>query len=86
MTDHSLPRSDSFTIPQIFTAVRQVASNWLKRRRLSRLEELDDRTLSDIGIERGDIVSALMLPLSLDPVHALNLRSRHCGVRGQRHR
>jgi len=86
MTDHCLPRAESRRLPQVFSAVRWAASNWLKRRRLSRLEELDDRTLNDIGIERGEIVSALMLPLSLDPVHALNQRSRHRGVRGQRHR
>ena len=86
MTDHSLPRTESLGIPEVLNAVRLIASNWLKRRRLSRLEELDDQTLNDIGIERGDIASALLLPLSVDPVYALNHRQRHCGLRGQRRR
>ena len=86
MTDHSLPRTESLGAPQVFRALVNIGSNWLKRRRLSRLDELDDRTLRDIGIERGDIATALLLPLSLDPVHALTQGSRRCSVRGQRSR
>jgi uncharacterized protein YjiS (DUF1127 family) len=86
MTDHCLPRATSLGVTEIFSGVRQLAANWLKRRRLHRLEELDDRMLNDIGIERGELVAALLLPLSVDPIYELNRRSQQRRVRGQRHR
>ncbi|TLP45635.1 MULTISPECIES: DUF1127 domain-containing protein [Cohaesibacter] len=37
------------------------------RRALSRLDELDAHTLADIGLTRGDIVSARVMPFYQDP-------------------
>ena len=53
---------------------------WLKRRRLRRLLDYDDRRLNDLGFHREDLLWALRLPLSHDPIQAL--RRRHeTGVR-----
>lgn len=76
----------SVDIGQPFAGLRQLANNWLKRQRLRRLEDLDDRLLDDIGVTRDEVTAALRLPLAVDPVGELNRRSRARRVRGQRGR
>lgn len=45
------------------------------RHALRQLERLDDTTLNDIGVTRGEIGRALRLPLDLDPGTALRRMS-----------
>ena len=55
---------------------------WLKRRRLRRLLDYDDRRLKDLGFHREDLLWALRLPLNQDPIQAL--RRRHQTVSSAR--
>lgn len=86
MTDHSLPRAESLGVADVVSGARQVASHWLKRRRLYRLQQLDDHLLNDIGILREEVNAALQQPLSVDPVRDLNRRARTRRVCGPRFR
>ncbi len=45
--------------------------NWVARRAIASLRELDDHVLKDIGVERRDIEAAAMAPLSLSPIRLL---------------
>lgn len=47
-------------------------SNWRRRRQLTRLDELDDHMLEDIGITRLDLLWARGLPLSRNPLLELD--------------
>lgn len=47
----------------------------LHRREVTRMLELDDRSLKDIGLVRSDVLGALAEPLSHDPSILLRLRS-----------
>lgn len=40
-------------------------STWRMRRQLARLDDLDDRLLDDIGLERNDVRWALEQPMSV---------------------
>ena len=86
MTDHSLHRVHSLSLGEISSAALRLASHWLRRRRLNRLQELDDHMLDDIGLRREDIDASLQQPLSIDPVWDINHRARLRHVRGSRHR
>lgn len=60
---------------------------WSARRKLTRLTELDDHLLADIGLTREDVRLALDLPFSHEPVQELQkraLRNRARGWRGAR--
>lgn len=46
-----------------------------QRRRMTRLLDLDDHMLDDIGVTRGEIQTALSLPLSVDAGVALRRAS-----------
>lgn len=61
----------------LFERVRQVADSFIEERRVRaqqaaarraflRLAELDDRTLDDIGVSRGEVYSAAELPLEVN--------------------
>lgn len=50
--------------------------NWRRRAMLNRLENLDDRMLEDIGITRLDLVWARSLPLTRNPLSALDAVAR----------
>lgn len=59
-----------------FAALRRAFRNWLSRRRLRQVDELDDHILRDIGLSRDELRTALSLPLAVDPVQELQRRSR----------
>jgi uncharacterized protein YjiS (DUF1127 family) len=86
MRDYILTQAASVNNSHVFPGLRQLAANWSKRRRLHRLEDLDDRMLDDIGVTRDEVTTALRLPLSLDPIWELNRQSlarRSAGQRGR---
>lgn len=84
MTDHTASRAESLGVADYVSGARLMASHWLKRRRLVRLQQLDDRMLNDIGLLREEVNAALEQPLSVDPVHDLNRRARQRRVCGPR--
>ena len=86
MTDHSVSRTAGFGVADITSAARQLASHWLKRRRLYRLQQLDDTLLNDIGLLREEVNASLEQPLSVDPVCDLNRRAWARRVHGPRFR
>lgn len=56
----------------------RVVSLWtavLHRREVTRLLDLDDRQLRDIGLIRNDVLGALAGPITHDPSHVLLDRS-----------
>jgi len=84
MTDHTVSRAESLGVADYVSGARQLASHWLKRRRLYRLQQLDDRMLNDIGLLREELNAALEQPLTVDPVSDLHRRARQRRVSGQR--
>lgn len=50
--------------------------NLLRRRKIARLEALDDSLLADIGLERSDLIWARHLDLSQNPLKALDQAAR----------
>lgn len=86
MREYVLSQAHSANAAQAFAGLRRIASNWLRRRRLYRLEELDDRMLDDIGLTRDELTTALRLPLVIDPLRELDRRARARRIAGQRGR
>jgi uncharacterized protein YjiS (DUF1127 family) len=86
MTDHSLPRAESLGVRDTLAGLRQLASHWLKRRRLYRLQQLDDYMLNDIGLLREEVNASLEQPLTVDPVQDLQQRARRRRVCGPKFR
>ena len=60
----SQPRDGNFLVP----VLRRVVRNWLARRKLRRLETLDDYLLNDIGLTRDDLYYVRRLPRQVDPI------------------
>ncbi|WP_144291577.1 DUF1127 domain-containing protein [Rhodoligotrophos appendicifer] len=61
----------SFWLP-----LNAVIQNWRTRRQLRTLTELEESTLKDIGITRGDVIWAMSLPLHLNASAELNKISK----------
>ncbi|SNY92073.1 protein of unknown function [Cohaesibacter sp. ES.047] len=56
--------SSASGLRRLATSLANIARN---RAALNQLSKLDEKTLADIGLTRGDIVSANALPLRKDP-------------------
>ena len=56
--------------------LEKLLRNWLARKAVRRLQDLDDHLLRDIGANREDIRWAASLPLSHNPALALEERQR----------
>jgi uncharacterized protein YjiS (DUF1127 family) len=64
----------TFTLSLARATLHRLAQVWIalkNRRQVSRLADLDDRCLKDIGLMRSDIDAALGTPLHCDPSHHL---------------
>lgn len=59
--------------------IEKLIRNWLARRAVSRLRDLDDHLLNDIGATRDDIAWALRQPLSRNAALLLDERQRNMG-------
>jgi uncharacterized protein YjiS (DUF1127 family) len=72
-------------LPALIAAIRSASQAWRARRKLSRLLDMDDHMLNDVGVCREDVRWALDLPFSYDPGLELQrraLRNRAQGWRG----
>ncbi len=85
MREYTLTQALNQDAAHAFSGLRRIAANWLKRRHLRRIEDMDDHILADIGVNRDDLRSALRLPLTVDPVWELNRQAhRRESIRGRR--
>ncbi len=62
-------------VRQIVRALRSVIDAVVNRREVTRMLDLDDRMLKDIGLTRNDVLGALGRPLGEDPSVLLRRRS-----------
>lgn len=76
MRDYVLTQALSYDRSGPFPVLRRLYSNWRKRRRLTDLQQLDDRILKDIGITRADLSATLAQPMTVDPVWDIERRAR----------
>jgi len=51
----------------------RMVANLRNRQAIANLSHLDDRTLDDMGIKRGDVQAVLRLPMTDDPSTHLSL-------------
>jgi uncharacterized protein YjiS (DUF1127 family) len=65
------------TAAALVQVVWQIVAAIKGRRELTRLAELDDRMLADIGLRRSDLDAARSGPLLQDPTSILEEHSRH---------
>jgi uncharacterized protein YjiS (DUF1127 family) len=68
MQDYCFQPTQSRDTAYRFPALRRMVRNWLAKRKLRRLETLDDYLLNDIGLTRDDLHFALRLPRDADPI------------------
>lgn len=65
--------------------VEKLLRNWLARRAVRRLQDLDDHLLRDIGARREDIRWAASLPLNTNAALALQERQMEQMTKASRH-
>lgn len=81
MRDYILHLAQSRDSAFVFPKLR----SWQAKRKLRRLETLDDYLLNDIGLTRDDLRYGLKLPADVDPIDELQ-RIREVRMRrGVRH-
>ena len=56
----------------ILETLRVRYHNWQIRKNVVRMQDLDDRVLSDIGLSYDDVAWAAKLPVSVNAAHELN--------------
>ena len=74
MRDYALNQADQQFYGSLFGNLRRYLRNWLKRRALKQVQDLDDYILNDIGVDRTEVEDALNLPLVYDPIYELHRR------------
>jgi uncharacterized protein YjiS (DUF1127 family) len=75
MRDYALSRAVSLDEVSGTSFLRRIFRNWVARRAVARLENLDDYLLSDIGVKREDVRWAARLPLTVNAALALEEHS-----------
>lgn len=79
MRNHALLEAAAHELPPSNVGrIKAQWRNWMARRDIRRLADLDDWILKDIGVTRAEIDWATRLPLDLDPAKALE---RHARIR-----
>ena len=87
MRDYILTQAESREKTFAFPVLHRIVGNWLKRRQLRRLEQLDDHVLMDIGLTRNELIRAQHIPLDIDPLaELLRVRPERSPNRGLRHK
>jgi uncharacterized protein YjiS (DUF1127 family) len=74
MTDHVITRQAASHV-SLAGRLQQVLRHWRARRSVRELQELDDRTLADIGVRRDEVLWASQLPLSVNAALELEAAS-----------
>ena len=86
MRDYILEQARARDSVYAFPLLRRLVRSWLAKRRLRRLENLDDYMLNDIGLTRGDLSHIMRLPYDVDPLdEMIRLRDQRMrrGVRSR---
>ena len=86
MRDYIFHQAHSRDRTFAFPKLRRLVRSWLAKKKLRRLEQLDDYMLNDIGMSRGDLRHALRLPYDIDPITEMErLRDQRIrrGIRSQ---
>jgi uncharacterized protein YjiS (DUF1127 family) len=74
MREYALNQADQEFYGSLFGNLRRYFSNWVKRRMLKQVHDLDDYILKDIGLSRHEVADVLNLPLDYDPITELHRR------------
>lgn len=74
MREYALHQASQEFHGLLFGDLRRAVKNWLKRRMLRQVQDLDDHILKDIGLSREDVTQAVDLPLAYDPILELERR------------
>lgn len=81
MRDYILTESIARDSTFVFPKLRRVVRNWMFKRTLKALQQLDDHVLSDIGLSRAEVSHLTDLPLEVDLMAELgrirDLHARH---------
>lgn len=75
MRDYALSRAASAEATGALSLFNGLLRNWLARRAVGRLDQLDDYLLRDIGVTREEVQWAARLPLSVNAALALEERA-----------
>jgi uncharacterized protein YjiS (DUF1127 family) len=76
MRNYALTHAGDFEAAGHASLFGNLIRNWKARRAVARLDRLDDRLLSDIGVTRSDVRWAASLPLATNASISLEERSR----------
>ena len=80
----AIARDSTFAFPKL----RRVVRNWVFKRTLKALQQLDDHMLLDIGLARDELCHLTALPLDVDLLAELTClrdhRARHAGSSEER--
>ncbi|WP_373503556.1 DUF1127 domain-containing protein [Aestuariivirga sp.] len=63
----ALSRDSAFVFPKL----RRLFRSWVAKKKLKRLEQLDDYMLNDIGLTRDDLRYVTRLPYDVDPIEEM---------------
>ena len=77
MREYALHESEHREAGWPFGPFGRLARNLWRRRTLHRLVLLEDHVLADIGLSRHDVMAAMRLPLSIDPIYEIERMAHH---------
>lgn len=86
MRDYILHLAQAQDSAFAFPKLRRLVRSWQAKRKLRKLQNLDDYLLNDIGLTRDDLRYGIRLPYDVDPIdELLRVRDQRIrkGVRGR---